>query len=352
MTRIALISPLPPAVGGMSVLASTLQKTLQQQHFEVVSINTNPVLKSIFQTEKRLYKIQQWGVFLFNLIRAARCHCAIVISSSGDFFYSKALPTLYFCKLFKCKVILDFVGGGVLEFSEKEKARIFKKIKKFDHIIVPSTPFKDSFEDAGVSCTLFPHIVEIGKFNPVKSHMTQPIFLSAKNLEEYSNIGSIIKAFGLVKIQFPTAKLLITGRGPQKEYLKRLTEELNIRDVEFLENLSNEEMPGVFNKASIFLHATRIESFGIAIVEALASGTPVVSTNVGGIPDIIKDGINGYLIDYNDHEAMANRIVKLLNDNVLYEKFVAEGLKTAQLYSGSILAPKLAGLINSITNRN
>ena len=348
MLRIALISPLTPSVGGMSVLAESLHKSLQQQKVEVVPINTNPAVKSIFSTGKYLSKIQQWFVFLFNLRRVANCKCAVVISSSGDYFYFKAISSLYICRLFKCKIIIDFVGGGLLHFPDKVKSRIFRKLMKFDHIIVPSTPFKDCFEKAGVPCTLFPHIVEVEKFSSEKGIITEPVFLSVKNLEEYSNIGSIIKAFALVKGQFPGARLLITGRGSQKKYLMNLVQEMNINNVEFLENLKNDEMPGVYARASVFLHATRIESFGIAIVEALASGTPVISTNVGGIPDIIKNEINGYLIDYNDHETMASRSIYLLYNKSIYDKFVQEGLKTAQLYSSAYLGPKLKTLLETV----
>ena len=350
MKRIAIISPFPPAIGGMAVLAQTLYKNLVQQGFDVIPINTNPEVRSWVRVEI-LLKIKQWFIFLFELRMLRKCKAAIVISSSGDFFYTKALLVLIIGKVFRCRVILDFVGGGIMQFTDKEKKKIFKKIKKFDLVVVPSSPFKEIFEKEGVECTLFPHIVEIERFWPSKAEIKEPVFISAKNLEEYSNIGSIIRAFAIIKEKFPAARLLITGDGPQKSYLKSLVKDLSVSNVEFLEGLSNEEMPGVYRRASIFLHATKIESFGIALVEALASGVPVVSTNVGGIPDIIKDEVNGYLIEFDDHTAMAERVIKLLEDRNLHAQFVEEGLKTAKQYSGSVLAPKIAALINHLTEK-
>lgn len=351
MIKIALISPFPPAVGGMAVLAETLKKSLQDQDLKIIPINTHPDVNSFFKKEKKIYKIHQLIVFLFELRKVAGCRCAIIISSSGDYFYSKGLTSLHICRIFGCKIILDFVGGGLLQFSEGDRLKLLKKLEKFDQIIVPSSPFKVSFEKAGVKCILFPHIVDIEKYSPDKGVITTPVFLSAKNLEEYSNVGSIIRAFALIKTHYPMAKLLITGRGPQKDYLKNLTLELNVKDVEFLEGLANEDMPGVYKRATVFLHATRIESFGIAIVEALASGTPVISTNVGGIPDIIKDGHNGYLIDYNDHQAMADRAIYLLKNKMVYDSFVREGIKTAQLYSPAYLGPMLKEIILSTISK-
>jgi len=349
MLKLAIISPFPPAVGGMAVLAETLKTSLETQEIEVISINTNPIIKAGNRFE-RINKILQFWFYIFNLRKVYSCDASIIISSSGDFFYAKALPALYFCKLFKCKSILDFVGGGVLPQLENKRSRITKHLKKFDCIIVPSTPFQESFERAGIRCELLPHIVRIEKFQQNRGLGVEPVFLSAKNLQEYSNVESIIRAFALIKKQCSNARLLITGRGPQEGYLKALAKDLNLSDVDFLENLSNEEMPLVFGRATFFLHATRIESFGIAIVEALASGLAVISSNVGGIPDIIKDGENGYLIEYNDHESMATKALFLLKNKLIYQEIVSEGVKTAQSYSAKNLSPRLIDLIERIIN--
>lgn len=348
--KVALVSPFPPAFGGMATLATALQKSLEKQLVKITPINTNPAVGSFFKASKSR-KIIEGLIFVTSLRKISKCNAAIIISSSGDYFFMKALPALYACRLFRCKSILDFVGGGIVELSEKEKSRLFIKIKKFDLLIVPSGPFKEFFAQAGVPSTLFPHIVDVEKFHPVEKQLRNPVFLSAKNLEEHSNIGSIIKVFALIQQQFPEACLLITGNGPQKEYLKNLARELKVTNIDFLESISDHQMIGIYEKSTILLHATRIESFGITIVEALASGTPVVSTNVGGIPDIIKDGVNGYLIDYNDHITMAEKTIYLLNNRSVYDRFVAEGLKTAQLYSSAFLGPKLKTLLEEITSR-
>jgi phenylacetate-CoA ligase len=344
MLKVAIVSPFPPMVGGMAVLAEAIEKGLVSQGVKTIRINTNPILPSLFKGSA-IGRFVQLFIFILNLRKIAFCNAALVISSSGDYFYSKALLTLYFGKIFNRKVIVDFVGGGVLEFSGDETSRFARSIKNFDLVIVPSSPFKKWFEEAGIPCEILPHIVDIEKYSQAEKVNQNPVFLSAKSLEEHSNIESIIKAFALVKDKLPGAKLLITGKGPHKEVLRSLIKDLKIDGVEFLQNISNDEMPGIFGSATLLLHATRIESFGIVIVEALASGTPVISSNVGGIPDIIKDGYNGYLIEYDDHYAMADRIMKLLTNRELYHNFREAGIQTAKAYAASVISPKLIDLI-------
>ena len=349
--KVAVVSPLPPAFGGMATLAIALQQSLEAHGVKVTSINTNPVIRSKIKSS-RFRKLVEWLKFVFSLRKIAGNRAAIIISSSGDYFLAKAMPSLYACKLFKCKSILDFVGGGIVEMCAKERLRLFSRIKKFDLVIAPSRPFELFFREAGIPSTLFPHIVNVEKFCQAAKQFEQPVFLSAKSLEEHSNIGSIIRAFSLVQKKFPNASLLITGRGPKKGDLKNLIQELNVLNVEFLEDVSDEGMIGIYEKATILFHGTRIESFGITLVEALASGTPVISTNVGGIPDIIQDGVNGYLVNFNAHEAMAEKAIYLLNHRSVYDKFVEEGLKTARLYSSAFLGPQLKTLLETVAGKS
>jgi glycosyltransferase involved in cell wall biosynthesis len=74
-------------------------------------------------------------------------------------------------------------------------------------------------------------------------------------------------------------------------------------------------MPEIMAQASLFVHGTRYESFGLVLVEAMAAGRPVVAFSVGGIPDVVLDGRTGFLVPYGDIEALAGRVISLLWDS-------------------------------------
>jgi L-malate glycosyltransferase len=121
-----------------------------------------------------------------------------------------------------------------------------------------------------------------------------------------------------------------------------------LEGVEFKGNVLYEEMPLLFSESSIFVHGTKFESFGIVLIEAMASGTPIVSTNVGGIPDVIVDGEEGFLVDYGDSMAMGKNIIELHENEELYNKLRVNGKNKASQYGEEALAPDLINLLSQL----
>lgn len=345
--NLAIVSPFPPPFGGMSVLAQTLKRCLEAQSVEIIPINTHAASKLNYNYKKTYEAI----AYLLSLRKIVHADIILVISSSGAFFYAKALPALIAGKILGKPVILDFVGGAFIDKLNASNSFLVKCLKKYDCILVPTPTFEKVFSAAQIPSALFPHIVDIERFSAKNKKAANPVLLAAKNLEDHSGIKSLIRAFAEIQKKFPEARFNIAGDGPNKASLQQLVQDLNLTGVEFLGNVDYDHMPALFDKATIFIHGTKYESFGIVLVEALASSTPVVSTNVGGIPDIIKDGVNGFLVAYNDHNSMAERVIRLIEDKNVYRRFVENGLLTASLYSGQNLAPKLVDILKSIASK-
>jgi len=350
--KLAIVSPFPPSVGGMSVLAQTLKQCLEKRNIEVIAINTHPEVTSLFSRNNFTIKAYQFFVFLLNIRRIVTTDLVLIISSSGIYFYVKALPVLLVGKILNRPVILYFVGGGAIDNLKKDNSYLAKCLKIFDCILVPTPTFEKAFSRAHIPYVLFPHIVQIEKFSSTKKPMTAPVLLAAKNLAEYSGIETLIRAYAEIKKTYPDAHLIIAGDGPKKATLQQMVHRLNLSNVEFLGSINHDRMPALFESATLFVHGTRYESFGIVLVEALASGTPIVSTNAGGIPDIIEDGINGYLFNYNDHISMAKSLKILIENKTIYRMFVDNGLISAKLYSGQNLTPKLIDILTRCSNKN
>lgn len=149
----------------------------------------------------------------------------------------------------------------------------------------------------------------------------QRIITHISNFREVKQIPDVIKIFYNIQKELP-AKLLLIGEGPEKEGAERLVEELGILDhVIFLGN--SNEIDRILCFSDLFLLPSKTESFGLAALEAMASGVPVISTNTGGLSEVNEDGFSGYLSDVNDVMDMTANAVKILSDTKTLNQFKA-----------------------------
>jgi colanic acid/amylovoran biosynthesis glycosyltransferase len=145
-----------------------------------------------------------------------------------------------------------------------------------------------------------------------------------------------ILAFRIAQLEIPELKLKLVGEGPLLQLCKDLVAALKVDNVEFTGVLQNTMIAKELSNSFCFVQHSKTASDGdkegtpVAILEALASGTPVVSTYHAGIPDVVKEGVNGFLVDPGDVEAMGNRIIRLFNDKLMAKSFGQSGKQLVQ----------------------
>lgn len=137
-----------------------------------------------------------------------------------------------------------------------------------------------------------------------------------------------VKAFSIVRDRFPDAILILAGSkniidwgGTQQKdiaYIVELVKFFNLENNVLIDMFKLEDMPSLYRASSVCIYpSTSGEPFGLTMLEAMSSGKPMIVTNSGGMPEIIRDGINGFVIPVMDFEALASRIIQLLNDDKL-----------------------------------
>jgi len=173
------------------------------------------------------------------------------------------------------------------------------------------------------------------------------------SLVEYKGPDILLKAFKLVKDVVPTAKLIFAGRGHMDVQLKEAAKQMKISDdVIFTGFVEDTEKPLYYKAADIFClpSTTLAESFGIVNLEAMAAGIPIVSSNLGGIPDIVKNGENGLLANPYDFEMVAEKLIKLLKDDALRVEMGQNGLKKVDNYTWDEVAAKTENIYKELIN--
>ena len=173
-------------------------------------------------------------------------------------------------------------------------------------------------------------------------HISGPVVLYLGRLSYEKSVDQALHAFAkLLKTQ-SDAFLVVAGDGPERERLEELAHALAIEDsVMFTGFVSGEKLIEALQASDVCLSASKSENMPLAILEALASGLPVVAVRSLGMSELVKDGVSGYLVDPDDTSALAARVGTLLSDEKLRTQFSEEAMRRAKRYDPSVVAEEL-----------
>jgi N-acetyl-alpha-D-glucosaminyl L-malate synthase BshA len=177
----------------------------------------------------------------------------------------------------------------------------------------------------------------------------EKIILHASNFRKVKRIADVIYTFNKIKKSIPS-KLLLVGDGPERHMAEELCRELGIfEETRFLGK--QQDMEDIYAIADLFLLPSEYESFGLAALEAMAAGTPVVATNAGGIPEIITHGKNGYLSEVGDVEQMSHQAISILGNQQTLKTFSEEARKQAERFDIHNIVPKYEELYQQVLKK-
>jgi len=211
---------------------------------------------------------------------------------------------------------------------------------------------------------IIPMGVDLSQFNPKNRNGTLRqrykieghFILFVGRLAEKKGVEYLIKAMPSVLNQLPSSKLLIVGDGREMPALASLVKQLNLQNnVAFAGKIRNEELPKFYATADVFVGPSIVakngdtEGLGVVFLEAIASGACVIGTNVGGIPDIIKNNKTGILVEEKNSQEFAQAIVRLLKDKSLRKKLSKNAIKHIKdIYSWDKVADRFARLYSKM----
>ena len=309
--RVLLIAPSTEIVGGQSRQSARLLKLLQDEALiELSFLPHNPQLRGIL---KRLQKIKYIRTvvttsyyWLLLLRRLPKYDIAHVFSASYYSYLLSVAPTILLCRLFGTKCILNYRSGEAEDHLQRWPSTTVPIMRLADAIVTPSGYLVDVFAKFGLEARPIFNNIEFECFRFRPRPNLQPKFLTSRALEPLYNVGCVLKAFSIIQQKHSSATLTIVGDGSLRQELERLSSELGLRNTKFLGFIAFEEMPSLYGESDIYLNSPEIDNAPNSLIECMASGLPIVTTDAGGIPYLVKNEETCLMIPRDDFRAMAD----------------------------------------------
>ena len=356
--RIGLVGPLPPPAGGMAMQTRQLGELLAGAGAQVTLVATNAAYRPRW--------VERWpGVralfrllpYLAALWRAAgRSDLLHVMANSGWSWHLFAAPAIWIASLRGVPVMVNYRGGEAAGFLSRSHRAVRFSMRRASCLAVPSGFLQQIFSAHGMQSVVLPNIVDLARFRPAEGGLPkeppqelpkgppkEPHLLVARNLEPLYDNATALRAFALVRVRHPAARLTIAGTGPEQAALEQLAQELGVRAaVHFAGRVERDAMAELLRASHVALNPSLADNMPNSVLEALASGVPVVSTAVGGVPFVVADGETALLVPPGDAPAMAAAVLRLLGDAASAKRLAAAGLAEVRRYAWERVAPRLA----------
>lgn len=321
--RVLIVAPSLRILGGQAVQAARLRDAMARDDMlEVGFLPINPRLPGALgrmQDVKYVRTLLTTSLFILLLFwRVWRYDVVHLFSASYLSFLMTQTPAILVARLFHVSVILNYHSGEAADHLTRWR-RTAIPVMRFCHIVVPSDYLVEIFARFNLRAEAIFNIVDAGKFQFRVRRPLRPAFLANRNFEPHYRVATVLRAFALIQRVRPRASLVVAGEGIQRAELETLARELSLNNTTFTGAVAAEKMPELYDAADIYLNGSEIDNMPLSILEAYAAGTPVVTTNAGGIPYILRHEETGLLVSCGDAEALARAALRLLDD----EEFAA-----------------------------
>lgn len=298
----------------------------------------NKVLRLLDMLQTILFKRKQYAL------------AQIDVFSGAAFTFARSCAWLL--RLLKKPYVLTLHGGGLPVFARKHPDRIKRLLSTASAVTTPSPFLQVSLADFRNDILCIPNPVQISSMGYRKRAHLTPNLIWIRAFHEIYNPGLAVRMIKILSQSMPECKLTMIG--PDKgdgsfEKVLLLTHEFGLdNQIRVLPGIPSSEVPVLLDTADIFINTTNYDTFPRSLIEAMACGLCVVSTNVGGIPWLVNNGQEGFLVSPDDPQVMADAVLSLLNNPELAERISTQARQKAETLDWSAILPQWEALLSSV----
>lgn len=346
------IGPGRDVMGGVSsVINQYCDSDILNEKYDIIRIESH---RDGNKARKCLTALTAYIKFIYLLFRYVVRSKIVHLHVASNASYFRKSIFFYIAKLFNCKVIFHIHGGEFLKFYKSSNLLVRKNISFIlnhaDVIVVLSYNWRkylmDNMTDNKVIYVLP---------NPVNTRIYKKSSLDSQNILFLGRLGEgkgtydILRTVSKVVELNPNVKYLFAGDGELKTVANKITENKMNQNVKLLGWVTGEQKYELLSSGYMLLLPSYYESFGISIIEAMASGLPIIASNVGAIPEIIKHSYNGFIIEPGDIDSLYKYILFLLQNKELAKQMGNRNyLEARNKYDGNVVIKKLVDIYDAI----
>jgi glycosyltransferase involved in cell wall biosynthesis len=337
--HVLLIAPALNIIGGQSIQADQLLRYLANEpSVEVQFLPINSRLPRALSM-KYVRTLITLVLYLTRLVSSLGRADILHIFTPGYFsFYLAPAPALALARLLGKKTILNYHDGR----AEDHLARwpLARRLMRLaTEIVAPSGYLVDVFARSGLRATRIFNLVESSSLTYRERPRPRPIFLHNRGLAPEYNPGCTLRAFAIVQQRYSDARLTIAHDGPLRPALEALAARLGLRNTQFIGSVAPGRAACLYDSADIYLMSPNADNMPLSLLECFASGLPIVSSDAGGVPNLVEDQRTGLLFPVGDHQAMAACALRLLEEPGLARRLAANACAECARYSWNEIGP-------------
>jgi glycosyltransferase involved in cell wall biosynthesis len=335
--RVAIVAASPHYVGGQSVQADLLVRSWQDDPtIEAHFLPIDPPFPRALAWTKRipfLRTIIRQPLYLASVWRSFKnVDVAHIFSASFWSFLVAPLPAWLIARLRGKHAIIHYHSGEAREHLHRfPTAR--PVLEDADCLVAPSGHLINVFREFGLEGRVLPNLVDATQFSFRERRPFRPHLICTRGFHPYYSMDVVVHAFALIQKAFPAATLTLVGTGSTETQIQDLVRELKLASVKFTGAVSHPQIASLYDGADVFINASHLDNMPVSILEAFASGTPVVSTHPEGMEYLIEHERTGLLSPPGDAAALAANALRLLNIPDLASRLALNAHEELQRYT-------------------
>jgi glycosyltransferase involved in cell wall biosynthesis len=334
--RVAIVGPSLRYVGGQSVQVDLLLRHWEADpEVQASFIPADPQFPAGLRWVARvpgLRTMVRTPFYLAGLWHGLRdVDLAHIFSASYSSFVVAVFPAWLLARIRGKQTLINYHSGearGHLSGSWFARAIL----RRAGCVVAPSDYLVDVFREFGLQAAPVPNIVDLSQFTYRNREPLRPHLICTRGFHPYYCVDVVVKAFAQLKREFPEAQLDLVGGGPLESEIRQLVAELRLQGVNFCGIVSREKIGKCYDLADIFINGSRLDNMPVSVLEAFASGTPVISTSPEGMRYLVEHGRTGMLSEPGDPDGLAENVVRVLRDPQLARRLSLNAVEELRRY--------------------